>query len=443
MRWNVSKYFNSDYWTHFFRHLPSALKGCSTKVMRVGEAVAIGFSKDDCSTQASALTFYSLLSIVPVLAVAFGIAKGFGFESILQNELKQKFSEQPVLIDQLVQFAYNTLENTQGGWIAGIGLVLLFWTVIKLLSNIESAFNLIWKIRKPRSLARRFSDYLAMILFCPVFFGTSSSISVFVITKLTHMSQSDGIWKTVTPFAFFVLHLFPLVLAWFLFTAIYYIMPNTKVPFKYALISGIIAGTAYLVVQWIYIKFQIGLTSYGAIYGSFAALPLFFIWLNTSWLIALIGAEIAYHTEDDMTLSSPTDTSLQRSTEARICGLMLMRHCIQAFSHGLVPPSIYILMERTGINLRAARQLIAELIDAGLLVEVNWRGSSGGHYQPGRDLKHITVKAVCDALDSSRQHRYVITYGSDVEQYEKILASFDTLVEQIPSNLPLDREFNL
>lgn len=428
MKGNFSKYFTLSYWKTLF-----------AGTYRVALASARGFKDDDCSSKASALTFYTLLSIVPVLAVAFGIAKGFGFEKHLESEISHKFMEQREVVDKLIDFAYKTLQNTQSGLIAGIGLVVLFWSVLKLFGNIESSFNAIWKVKKSRTLARSFSDYLAMMLFCPIFFAASSSLSVFVTTQIVRYSQDNGVWETISPFFYLAFHLFPLVLAWLLFTALYSIMPNTKVPLKYAFIAGVCAGTAYQIVQALYIQFQIGLSSYGAIYGSFAALPLFLIWINTSWLIALGGAEIAYHAENDHVHYALSRAPSQKLADARVLGLVIMQSCIKAFTEGTEPPSFYSLAEQTGAPVTVVRDIVHQLNNDRLLMEVNWQGSSGEYYLPGRDIKNITLKSVCDALDSARHEKYILVHGEDIEVYERALASIDSSIENSPLNTPINQ----
>lgn len=437
MKWNIAKYFTAEYWTTEFKGA-SFLHRVLLKPARIAVAAGYGYSDDDCSAKASALTYYSLLSIVPVLAVAFGIAKGFGFEKHLEYEINQRFFEQKELVEKLISFAYTTLQNAQSGLIAGIGLIALFWTVLKLLGNIESSFNAIWKVTKPRALARRFSDYLSMMLFCPIFFAASSSLSIFIVTQIVNYSRSKGVWETVSPFVMLAFHIFPMILAWILFTAIYYIMPNTRVPFSCAAIAGVVAGTIYQIVQAIYINFQVGLTSYGAIYGSFAALPLFLIWLNLSWIITLAGAEIAYHIENDMFQGVLHRSLRKRKVNARIVGLLIMRQCLDAFRKGNPPPLIHQLAERIGVPVVVIHRLVRQLVNASLLVDVNWKGGGGGHYQPARDVKTITYKSVCDALDSSRENDYVVAHDSEVEEIEKTLAAFDALIESAPENRPVD-----
>lgn len=414
------------------------ISGWFKKATRIAFAAARGFQDDECASKASALTFYSLLSIVPVLAVAFGIAKGFGFQENLEAELSQKFIEQKEVIDKLIQFSYQTLQNTQSGLIAGVGLVVLFWTVLKLFSSIESSFNSIWKVKKARTFARSFSDYLAMMLFCPIFFAASSSFSVFVISQITDISKTTGIWDQVSPLLYLTLHIFPLILAWLLFTALYSIMPNTKVPLRYAFIAGVFAGTAYQIVQSIYIKSQLGLASYGAIYGSFAALPLFLIWLNTSWLIALAGAEIAYHAENDHINHALSNTENKHEGDAQVLGLLIMQQCARAYYEGSPPPSVYSLSKHINVPVITIKHIINQLIDAGLIIEVNWQGNTE-FYQPSRDMKKITLKSVCNALDNARHESYSMIYDADVEHYEQALEAMDKQLEDSPVNKTIDQ----
>lgn len=403
--------------------------------MRILHAASRGFQTDECAAKASALTFYSLLSIVPVLAIAFGIAKGFGFQEHLEAELSQKFVEQREVVDKLIEFSYKALQNTEGGLLAGVGLIVLLWTVLKLFSNIESSFNDIWKVKKPRSFARSVSDYLAMMLLCPIFFFASSSLSVYVVAKIIDFSKSTNIWDQVSPFVYLTLHIFPLILAWLLFTALYAVMPNTKVPLKYAFLAGVCAGTTYQIVQAIYIKFQIGLASYSAVYGSFAALPLFLIWLNTSWLIALAGAEIAYHAENDPLYLEQEQN--QKQADARILALLIMNQCAKAFASGSPPVSVYELSHDTGGAVSATKNILQQLMNANLLVEVNWKSNSGDYYLPARDLKMITLKAVCDAVNTARQDTYLLVYNDEVKQYEQALAEMDVFMEKSSLNHPL------
>lgn len=430
---NLEKIFTASFWTSIF----SQRKSFVAKAVRVCIAALRGFSEDECDLKASALTFYSMLSIVPVLAVAFGIAKGFGFEKHLENEITHRFFEQPDIAEKLINFAYVALKSAQGGLIAGIGIIVLFWTVLKLLGNIESSFNAIWKVKKSRSVARKFSDYLAMMIFCPLFFAASSSLSVFIVTQISSYSQTNGLWDAVSPFVSLSFQVFPLIFSWLLFTAIYLVMPNTKVPLNCALTAGIIAGTAFQVVQWAYINFQLGISSYGAIYGSFAALPLFLLWLNFSWLITLAGAEIAYHTENDLAVSLRDFSKPHQNVDERLIGIVLTGYCIEAFTLSRPPPNIHELARKTGIAVVTARQVVHQLRDFGILSEVRWGQTIDERYQPGRDAKSITLKTICDSLDSSQHQYYMATYDEQMQLYKEKLDEFDKQLEIAPVNVSL------
>lgn len=263
-------------------------------MFRTLKNISRGFRDDLCYLRASALSYYTLLSIVPVLAVAFGVAKGFGLDEMLKERILVTFEEHPEIADKMVTFAYSALESARGGLIAGVGVAFLFWVVYNLLNNVEKSINAIWDIEKGRPFGRKLSNYLAMMVLGPVIIVIASSSAVFLATEINQLIGDGGIMETISPIILFSMRLFPLLLSWILFSLIYLYMPNTKVRWKRAVIAGIIGGTIYQCVQWAYIHFQIGVSNYGAIYGSFAALPLFLMWMHISWLIVLLGAEIAY-----------------------------------------------------------------------------------------------------------------------------------------------------
>ncbi|MBW2575073.1 MAG: YihY/virulence factor BrkB family protein, partial [Deltaproteobacteria bacterium] len=184
----IINFIKTDIWRIKIKSLPRK-KSFFIKQLRILLLATRGFGQDKCSLQASALTFYSVLSIVPVVAMAFGIAKGFGFQKLFEKLLFEKFPGQEEVMMRVVDFARSLLENTKGGMIAGIGIVFLFWTVIKLLSNIERSFNDIWEIKKARTYGRKFGDYLSIILISPILVILSSSATVFITTQITLITE--------------------------------------------------------------------------------------------------------------------------------------------------------------------------------------------------------------------------------------------------------------
>lgn len=407
------------------------------RVAKVLMDAARGFIEDDCYSKASALTFYTLLSIVPVLAVIFGIAKGFGFENALEVEISHRFYEQRELTDKLIEFAYSWLQSVKGGVIAGFGIFVLLWSVFGLLNNIESNLNSIWKIRIGRPYSRKISDYLATMIICPIFLVTSSSLTVFLSTHLTHTAQHYGVAEVVSPVLVFLLKLFPFFLSWMLFTFIYLFMPNTKVYLRSGIIAGVLAGTAFQLWQWIYIRFQIGVASYGAIYGSFAALPLFLIWLQISWLILLAGAEVAFEIENDLFVPSRRLALLSSKAAA----LLITYRCVEAFVKGDQPQTDRSLAHELGMSLYHLQTLLEALQNERILAAVTNKGKTIG-YQPARAVETINFMTVCDAIDKSNELLASVQETPQIKKIQEYLNQADDSLKESAANQPLHLALN-
>lgn len=394
----ILTFLAEDIWRIRLRKLPKT-KSFLIRNLRIILVAVRGFIEDKCQLRASALTFYTLLSIVPVVAMAFGIAKGFGFENMLEEKIREGTAAQAEVVQQVIVFARNLLDNTKGGLIAGIGIGVLFWSVIKVLGNIEVSFNHIWGVRKGRSLGRKFSDYIAIMLFCPLLLIMASSLTVFISTQVRSMAENTAILSTVGPVIVFLVRCLPYALIWVLFTSIYIIMPNTRIRFTSGLLGGIVAGTIYLIVQWGYINFQVGIARYNAIYGSFAALPLFLIWLQISWLIVLFGAEISFAHQNVGTYEFEPDTARVSTRFKRLVALLITKHIVKRFEAGKSPPTASEMAREMDIPIRLLRQVLFELAESGVLVEIRPENGNAEEYQPARNIDLITVKYVIDALD--------------------------------------------
>ena len=218
------RFIKTDIWRIRLQDLPF-LKGFMVKLFRIVLLAIRKFHKDRCLLRASALTFYSLLSIGPVAALALGIAKGFGFESLLQKQLFDKFPGQEEVLLQIISYAGRLIENTKGGMIAGFGVAVLFWSVLKVLGHIERSFNDIWRIRKSRAFKRKISNYLAFMLITPILVLMSSSLPVFITTQIAAITEKVDLIKMFSPVIFSSLKLLPYFLLWVLFTFIYLLMP--------------------------------------------------------------------------------------------------------------------------------------------------------------------------------------------------------------------------
>ena len=409
-----------------FTPLPlSFMKRC----WRVIKDTAFGFIDDDCYSKASALTFYSLLSIIPVLAVLFGIAKGFGFEQALETEINERFVEQRQVITKLIQLAYSWLLNAEGGVIAGIGTVVLLWSVFGLLSNIETALNAIWKTRFSRPYARKISDYLATMIISPIFLVTLSSINVFIHTQFKR-NQGNIFIEAVSPIVLFFLKLSPYFLSWALFTFIYIFMPYTKVYARSAVIAGVIAGTTFQIWQWGYIKFQVGVSSYGVVYGSFAALPLFLIWLQISWLILLAGAELAFETENDLFIPAREISPISMKAAA----LLITFRCVDAFAKGLPPINDRLLAHELGMSLNHLHSIIEILENERILSIAAFQNKTIG-YQPARAINTITLQCVCRAIEHGTSLMGAVKDSPQLDKIHVYLANSSKVLDDSDNNL--------
>ncbi|MCA1744955.1 MAG: YihY/virulence factor BrkB family protein, partial [Bacteroidales bacterium] len=328
----VQKFIEEDIW-RMRKDNTSIRQFWLIRTTRIFVIAVKRFLTDDCMVKASALTYYSLLSVVPVVALAFAIAKGFGFRETLEEQLHQRLVGHEEVVQWVQDFALSYLDNTKGGMIAGVGVIVLLFSVIKILSDIESSFNDIWGVKVARSMVRKFSDYISFMLVSTVLLVLSSSFMVFMTSSI----EVFDLGKIATPI---ITWASPYILIWVVFTLMFMLMPNTKVQFTSALFGGIIGGSLFLALQFAYITFQIGMSKYNAIYGSFAALPLFLIWMNSSWLIVLLGAELSFAHQNEKSYEFDTDTLRISDDYRRLVSLLVVKYVVDNFKNELPAPSM-------------------------------------------------------------------------------------------------------
>ena len=371
----------------------------AVRLLRTLALAARGFSVRQGSMHASALTFYSLLSLVPLAAMAFGVAKGFGLEEVLERELMTHFAAQEEVVSKVIAFARNMLENTRGGLIAGVGVIVLFWSVIKVLGKIEDNFNLVWGVAS-RPLLRKMSDYLAIMIIAPMILVMSGSATVFIASQVRAISTQVGMGDMLDPAVSLGLAMAPYVLMWALFCLVYLIMPNTRVCIPGAVLAGFLAGSAYQALQATYIEFQINVTSYNAIYGSFAALPLFLVWLRLSWMIVLFGAETAHALPLSESAVEDLDSPARSARQTRLLALALSHGVFRRFYLDEPPLAEDELAKRLELPRAATRDIAAMLVRAGILRRAE-SGAGEPLLLPARDSARISLLDVMDAVDGA------------------------------------------
>lgn len=349
------------------------------------------FTASRVMNEAAALTYSTMLAIVPILAVVFAIARGFGYNRYIEVWFRDAFKSQPQVADVIVGFVNSYLVHTKSGVFLGFGLVFMLYTVLMLVSNIEKAFNGIWQVKKPRSIFRTFTDYLAMFFLLPIIIVLTSGFSIVMATV------TSGIFTTVLPY----------VLMAAMFIALYVFMPNTHVRVKNCIVPGILAGTAMQWLQLFYIHSQMWVSSYNAIYGSFAALPMFMLWVQISWTICLFGAELCYTNQNlDYYDYNATTSDISHRYRMMMCAV-LMRVVCRRFDKGLPAMSAMELRDETGIPIRIVNDLIYTLIAARLLTELSTdEKGEASRFQPAESTEHLSVGLMIDRLEATGRWRF-------------------------------------
>ena len=395
----ITNLLKLDIWEINEKNLPKSLRRLLNFARIVSLAIR-GFVEDKVQLKASALTFYSMLSIVPIIALAFGIAKGFGLEQTLQQQILEgsKSSQNEEVIKWVMNFANSMLENTKGGVVAGVGVVVLLWSVMSILGNIEASFNDIWEVKKSRNLLRKFTDYMAIMIVAPILLIASSSITVFISSTVTTIAENVEVLSFMSRFTEFLLKLSPYLIIWLIFFLLYLIMPNTKVSWKAALTAGIIAGSFFQIFEWVYINFQIGVGRYNAIYGSFAALPLFLIWLQTSWNLVLLGCEISFASQNYHRFAFEGSINNMSIDFRKKLSMLVLKQINSDFEAGNVSTKTA-LSQKFEFPGRLMNKIFEDLLLAKLIVEVDVEEEEGFH--PAKSLEHYTVHQFLEDFDKA------------------------------------------
>jgi membrane protein len=396
---------------------------------------ARGFIDDNVQLRASALTFYSVLSVVPLAAIAFAIAKGFGLDQELQQQLIKNYQSQQEVLNWLLVNARNALNATNGSYIAGIGVIVLIWSVMSLLNHIESSFNHIWEIRNPRPWYRKFTDYLTIMLIAPVLVILSGSLTFFIKTKLEDYISASSILDSFKWIIGFLVRITPYFLSWLSLTLLFIIMPNTKVKFRSALVAGIVAGTFIQLLQWFYVDLQFEISKLSTIYGSFAAIPLFIVWLQGSWIIVLIGAEISFANQNVSRYEYESEALHISNYEKRALTIMIMHLIIKDFADGLAPHGAEDISVKLKIPVRIVRDIVQDLNAVGLVSMIHQDNIKERLYQPAMDISSLTISFVLTRLDKKGVEQTTLLKNKEFERIMLLLAKFDKLMKQSDSNI--------
>lgn len=432
----IIKFLTTDIWRIRLSDLPDN-KAFIIKIQRIIVLTVRGFKNDNCGLRASALTFYTLLSFVPILAILFGIFKGFGLQGKLEQMLIENFQEHQEVMSKVVEYSNTLLANTQGGIIAGIGLLLLLWSVVKLLNSVEETLTDIWKIQYPRSFTRKFSNYLSILFLAPLALIISSGATIFIQFQLESLTQQFELLGFISTIISMVLKFLPYVVMWSLFALMYIMMPNVKVKFKSAIYAAIIAGSIYQVIQFLFVTFQVGVASYNAIYGSFSVLPLFLFWIQISWIIFLFGAEISFALQNISHYEFEADSKNISIKQKNKISLAIAHLVVSKFKNGKEALTSSEISYELGIPILLAKKIISEFIETKLFTRVVTKDEDRFLYQPAKDINLYTIQYVLDILYARGSNDIPIHQSDELLLISDSMQSFSELIKESPLNRKL------
>lgn len=424
--WN---YFNIGVW----RETRSNLKINTVKTVSLSFQ---SFLNTDLQSKACAMAFRTMLALVPALALLFAIGRGFGFQTLIEDELYGLFPGQRHAIGETLKYVDSYLNTTSEGIFVGIGLVFLLYTLISLVSNVEDAFNSIWGIKNGRPLWRKITDYTAMLLILPVLMICASGLTLFMSSTL----QAIFHFSFMTPIIGFILKLASWIFIWLFFAAAYQLIPNTKVRFGNALIAGVFAGTGFMILQWIFVTGQIYVTRYNAIYGSFAFVPLLLLWLQLTWVVCLSGAVLCYSSQNIFQFSFTQEiNSISPNYRFKVI-IAVSAVIVQSFIRNTGAPTLRNLTKQYGIPPRLVGEILELLLSAGIVnrVVVNMKDEQYG-YAPAVEPSEITIHYLYDRLNKFGRSDFIPRFADEFPGVDTIVDNINDEEKTAIWNTPLDK----
>jgi membrane protein len=404
IRGKIAEYFVRGIWDVEIKTL-SPFRAFLIKSLRLMYVAAREFSEGHLTLRAMSLVYTTLLSLVPLLAVSFSVLKAFGVHNQIEPLLSNFLGALGPKGEEITQKIIGFVENIKVGVLGTIGISMLIYTVISLIQKIENAFNSIWKIQRPRSFARRFSDYMSVILIGPVLIfsamGLTASISSTTIVQAL---------VSIEPFGTFIYlagKIIPYLFVCAAFTFVYSFIPNVKVRFRSALAGGLFAGILWETTGWVFAFFVASSTKYAAIYSGFAILIMFMIWLYISWLILLVGAEVSFYHQYPQFLTVKKETILVSNRLKERLAFLIMFLIGYNFYHNKQSWTLNSLISRLGLPVEPVQDVLTALEEKGFVLET---GDDPRAYVPARDIETIKLKDLLDSVRVAEEVSYSVEH---------------------------------
>lgn len=365
------------------------------------------FLQERLMEKASALTYYTMLSIVPMFALLFGIASGFNLQGMLEKSLKENDFGMSDTMDYIVTFANGYLEHTKSGIIVGVGIVMLLWVLYSLIGNIEAVFNHIWQQKRSRTFKEKLTTYLSIIVVMPILIILGCGMQIFSHTLLNSGMFAGMVSESISN----LLSWIPYLLIICTFTMVYIIIPNVKVKFINALIAGIVAGVGFLLFQNLFMSGQLWVSKNNAVYGSFAALPLLLLWLQMSWVICLYGAKLAF------TIQNLKDFEFEKDIEnIKPSYYNFLCCCVASLIYNRFDHEMFTTQEigeKLHLPSRLTSNIVNTLHDLNVINEViiDKQDYVESIWSPGRETDRFTMGDLIDCINNEGSSDFTYDYS--------------------------------
>ena len=379
-----------DLWRHPHVKTQDPKKRLWYRVLQTVILVARGFKNQTLVVRANSLSFALLFAFIPMLAMIYAIARGFGFEEMVSQQLAGSFLAEANVAPVLLEWVERYLETARGGLFVGIGLVVLIWAVYAFFNMLENSFNSIWNVKKTRSFARRMTNYVMTLLLVPILVVVTSGISIF----LNSTEILASVLSAIEPLRKFMLRFIPFVATSAVFTWIFMAIPSTQVKFSSAIIPGVLMGFLYQVVQALSMFLVVLFTRMSIVYGAFSAIPLVLIWLHiTCWLL-LIGAELAFAIQNNELFAYERDLETISRRYKDYVMLYLLSVIIRRFEQGEQPETAHEMATANQLPIRLVQQLLSRLEETNIVRRVLSEQEEDPAFVPAMDTHQITVEKV-------------------------------------------------
>lgn len=395
-------------------HVAAGVRG-----LRFVYVVARDISEGELTLRAMSLVYTSLLALVPLLAVSFSVLKAFGVHNQIEPMLMRVLAPLGEKGFEITERVITFVENMKVGVLGAIGVAFLFWTVVALMGKIERSFNEIWHVAEERALARRFSDYLSVLLIGPVLvfsaLGVTASLTSSAIVQslfsVSHVEDVVSIGARLVPY----------VLITAAFTFIYVFIPNTRVRLRYAFAGALVAGVLWATAGWAFASFVVASARYEAVYSAFATLILFMFWVYLCWLILLVGADVAFYAQHPEYITPRRRQPWLSPRMAEKVALMVMYVVGERYYRDEPAPDTDTLARRLRVHTEALAGVLEALRERRLLTQT---ADDPPAWIPGRPLDTTPVSAVLDAVRGGHeQQQFALSTLPRVEVVDEVLAA--------------------